>query len=72
MDTTFNLLHSIFLLVRQINHIHIIVTFFRNVNATKVKALKQFDEGEKPESLVGYVNERDGNGIELFEKIYDR
>ena len=46
--------------------------FFRNVNATKVKALKKFDEGEKPESLVGYVNERDGNGIELFEKIYDR
>ena len=42
------------------------------MNATKVKALKQFDEGEKPESLVGYVNERDGNGIELFEKIYDR
>ena len=37
-----------------------------------MKALKQFAEGQKVDDLISYVTERDGNGIELFEKIYDR
>ena len=39
---------------------------------TKMKAMMRFKENEKIRLLAGYLIEEDGNGIELFEKIYDR